>query len=269
MTMRYLLEQAWAIYENAEREHLPHLVRPSLPILYFGDEGRYQRSVLRAITVGLNPSKREFPPDEPFQRFPAARHVTSALLDGSPEAYRKALDDYFRILPYEGWFKPSFEELLRGLGASFFDGAGSAALHTDLCSPLATDPTWSQLGHGQQSALFRDGNDLWHALVEYLQPDVVLISVKVDHLAKILFPLVAEARPVYTVDTVDRERPYTIELSRRRLASGKEPFFVFGQAAQLPFGLISGTAKRTAGALIREAINGGQSLFRPVHPSRW
>jgi hypothetical protein len=78
--------------------------------------------------------------------------------------------------------------------------------------------------------------------------------VKRAHLTKIRFPVVAEPRPIYTVE---RKRPYVIELSRRKLDSGKEPFFVFGKAAQKPFGLISSAAKRAAGEVIREVIDAG------------
>ena len=252
--MRHLLQRAWALHERAERAELPYLVRPSAPILFFGDSGKYERSALKAITVGLNPSKAEFPPEDPFGRFPATREITPPLLDGSLDAYRAALDEYFRIDPYRAWFKPSFESLLRGLDSSYFDGAENAALHTDLCSPLATDPTWSGLDDSEQAALIQDGSELWHELVEYLQPDVVLISVKRAHLAKIRFPVVTEPRPIYKVE---RDRSYVIELSRRKLDSGKEPYFVFGMAAQKPFGLISSAAKRAAGEAIREALDAG------------
>src|SRR6266508_759600 len=118
--MRDLLERAWALHRGADLDRVPHLVRPSLPILFFGDSRRYERSRLRVITVGLNPSRLEFPSDDPFRRFPAARALSAPLRDGSLELYRSALDDYFRVEPYDGWFKPSFEELLRGLGASFY-----------------------------------------------------------------------------------------------------------------------------------------------------
>lgn len=229
------------------------MVRPSVPILYFGDSGAYGSSPLKAITAGLNPSKLEFPIDDPFRRFPALRPVV-VHVDGSLGAYRAALDDYFRVDPYDGWFKRSFEELLQGLGASFYDGAENTALHSDLCSPLATDPTWSGLDVSDQAALIGDGNDLWHKLVEHLQPDVVLLSVKRDYLANIRFPLSQEPRPVYTVE---RARPYVVELSQRRLASGKETWFVYGMAAQTPFGLISGVAQRAAGQAIREVVDAG------------
>lgn len=252
--MDELLGEALGLHADADAAPLPHLVRPSLPILFFGDSRRYADSELKAITVGLNPSKLEFPADDPFRRFPAARDLPAGAANGSIGLYRRSLDDYFRADPYRRWFSPAFEPLLQGLGSSFYDGADNTALHTDLCSPLATDPTWSGLGPSEQAALIRSGNELWHRLVEELQPDVVLISVKREHLAKIRFPVVKPARVVYSVE---RERPYAIELSRRRLASGKEPFVVFGRAAQTPFGLISAEAKRQAGRVIREVVDAG------------
>ena len=80
------------------------------------------------------------------------------------------------------------------------------------------------------------------------------ISIQRDHLRKIRFPVVVAAYPIYTVE---RKRPYVIEASRRRLASGKEPLFAFGMASQIPFGLISGASKREAGETIRGALDAG------------
>lgn len=139
--LRELAHDAWDQHERAERESVHHLVRPSIPILFFGDSKAFASSPLRTITVGLNPSREEFPRRAPFLRFPAAEGTSVR----APDRYLASLDAYFRTAPYTGWFNPSFEPLLRGLGASYYDQASSVALHTDLCSPLATDPTWSRL----------------------------------------------------------------------------------------------------------------------------
>jgi hypothetical protein len=86
-------------------------------------------------------------------------------------------------------------------------------------------------------------------LTEALQPDVVLISVARHLLAAIAFPISAPASTIHTV-TGDRRTPYRIEVWRCRLASGKEPLFVFGPAAQTPFGKISARDKVRAGEAI-------------------
>ena len=112
------------------------------------------------------------PGDGPFSRFTRPPDD-----DVDRSAYLASLDSYFRLEPYTQWFNPSFEPLLQGMGASYYDGLPSQALHTDFCSPLPTDPTWSQLDEVHRAFLEPPGRRLWHQLTEVLQPDVVLISV--------------------------------------------------------------------------------------------
>lgn len=99
------------------------------------------------------------------------------------------------------------------------------------------------------------GRRLWHELVEALQPDVVLISVKRQRLGKIVFPLAQPAAIVHTVDGPARARPYHVEVFRHELPSGKAPLFVFGQASQTPFGSISGAEKQRIGGRVLELLN--------------
>jgi len=127
--MDTLIEECWRIYKNFEKEDF--LVKPSIPILFFGDYDKYFRSEIKVITVGLNPSKREFPSDEPFLRFPNLKDIYQELLAGKHyEEYLWALSNYFRNKPYKGWFN-SFEALLNGLGCSYYNKGGNTALHTD------------------------------------------------------------------------------------------------------------------------------------------
>ena len=66
------IQDAWQAFECAPA---PPRVHPSIPILFFGDLKAYCESDLRVVTVGLNPSRWEFPkfPDtSPFCRFPLA-----------------------------------------------------------------------------------------------------------------------------------------------------------------------------------------------------
>jgi hypothetical protein len=228
---------------------LDALVRPSIPILYFGDDRRYFTSLRKIITVGLNPSCKEFPADDRFQRFPRARNATPdapALAD-----HLHALRDYFREKPYDAWFRPSFEPILNGLGASYYDGASNTALHTDLFSPLATDPTWSRLGDRRRQ-LETDGVSLWHRLVVRLTPDVIIISVARAYLDKIGFLRLNEWR---TIHTVDRENPFSVEARRVRIGEEKTALLVFGRAANIPFGTVSSHDKQRIGAAIAKVLD--------------
>jgi hypothetical protein len=238
-------------YRRAEAASIAALVRPSIPILFFGDYERYFLSQIRVITVGLNPSRLEFPDSDRFARFPAARYEGSR--PPATAHFLRALTEYFRERPYDGWFKPAFEALLQGMGASYYDGAECTALHTDICSPLATDPTWSQLG-GERAVLAADGIELWHRLVARLEPDVILISVAGEHLDKIRFPRVGGWRTLYTVE---RKNPFRVEAIDLEIAAGRRTVLVFGRAANLPFGTVSGEEKLRIGATIAEVVGAG------------
>lgn len=221
------------------------------------DLDAYRKSPLRALTVGLNPSSCEFPAGEPFRRFPRA-----AGDDGrEPSRYLDAMSAYSRPdhHPYSGWFN-AFERLLEGMGASYYPGGASTALHTDICSSVATDPTWSKLGASDQKALEADGGPLWHELLTALRPHVVALSVAKKHLERIEFAPMDEWKTVHvftrTASGALRSQPY--EVRTRRYEVGGEPsLFVFGRAANTPFGLLSDVHKRETGAIaLKEYRNG-------------
>ena len=244
---------AWQAFDRvADR---PCRVTPGAPILFFGDLGAYRASTLRVVTVGLNPSLDEFPAGEPFRRFP--------LAEGNRELsrYLGAMSAYFRTDPYRRWFNASFEPLLNGLGASYYEDGASTALHTDICSPVATDPTWRHLDKADRAALEADGGPLWHKLIEELRPQIVAISVAKARLESIKF--VAREKDWKTVHTFDRKSDGTPRSSYRVCArwhdvGGDRSLFVFGTAAQTPFGTLSGRQKREAGKLLLEEYRDGR-----------
>ena len=256
-SLRNLAKRAWDMHREAK---VGALVRPSIPILFFGDSLGYFGSPLKVITVGLNPSRQEFPDASRFSRFPSAGCLSrEAHLD--IDSYLASLNNYFRKLPYKAWFDQSFEQLLAGMGASYYPGRSSVSLHTDLCSPLATDPTWSRLKTCDRSVLEIEGRQLWHDLVEALQPDIVLISIRRDYLDGFAFRATDQPRTIHTVhckkNGQPRRKPYCVEAGRRKLKSGKKPLFVFGRAAQTPFGSVSGADKRLIGeTLLKESQHG-------------
>jgi hypothetical protein len=249
-----LIKTSWQMYAKFERQ--PFLVKPSIPILFFGDSNRYFSSPLKVITLGLNPSRVEFPETERFLRFEAARGVYPRILDGACyDQYLQALNGYFRKPPnhpYEPWFN-SFEPLLRGLDCSYYGCAANTALHTDLCSPLATDPTWSNLPDEVQRQLFECGTPLWHSLVEWLSPDLIVASLARSHLSRISFTQHDGWRVVYTVR---RNNPYLVEIAKLRVGSGSNIRLVFGKAANTPFGTVSNVDKEKIGRALKSDIYG-------------
>lgn len=244
--------EAWRTY----RETLdPCVVRPSIPILYFGDRQRYLHSPLKIITVGLNPSHHEFPVCDRFKRFRPAQAIDPENIDEAARvAYQAALNGYFRDAPYRSWFD-WFDHVLRGMGASYYEGMKSVALHTDLCSPLATDPTWSKLD-GRADQLLADGMALWHHLAEQLAPDVIVVSIARHYRDRIEFADSQCWQPLVTIPREDdKKRPYQAWLQGATLPSGKKTLLVFGQAAQQPFATLTQEARQHIGRAVLDIVN--------------
>ena len=244
------IEEAWRAFGHASV--LPSRVNQSIPILFFGNLQAYYTSRVRVLTVGLNPSLHEFPVDSPFRRFPLAEGVT----EGEPCRYLDALSAYFSTEPYRAWFS-AFEPLLNGLGASYYSSDVSVVLHTDICSPVATNPTWNKLIYADQSALAADGGPLWHMLLEALKPQIVVMSVAIRHVERIRFePLGDEWNVIHTLyqtkSASPRSHPYEVR-ARWYDVGGAPSLFVRGRAAQTPFGLISDSQKREVGRIVLEA----------------
>lgn len=66
-----------------------------------------------------------------------------------------------------------------------FLSSSCGALHLDLCSPLATNPTWTELNksYGDQiEELLEPGRQLFVRLYEILTPDISIVSVAGEHL---------------------------------------------------------------------------------------
>jgi hypothetical protein len=143
--------------------------------------------------------------------------------------------------------------LLNGLDCSYYGDAPNTALHTDLCSPLATDPPWSKLPNDVRRCLRQYGVSLWHSLVEFLSPDLIIASVARSHLGSISFPHECAWTVLYTVQ---RTNPYNVEITRVRTGDGKSVWLVFGKAANTPFGTVSNIDKRRIGTAVKEHIYG-------------
>ena len=235
-----LLNSTFNYFKKHEKDEV--VVKPSIPILYFGDLEGYVKSKLKVITVGKNPSLNEFR----LQKQDDDSIVRFAKWDAKRQNLTETLNQYFKANahPFTKWFS-SFEPILNGLNASYYDGAkDNIALHTDICSPLATNPTWSKLSGEKRSLLFQEGFAIWKQLIEELQPDVLLVSVPRE-LFNRTFKTTGEELIVFTTkkDGKLRKSPYKVEIHKYQLESNKTVSVVFGQAANKPFDTISAEQK--------------------------
>ena len=166
---------------------------------------------------------------------------------------------YFVASPYRKWFA-AFEPLLNGMGTSYYPGKASAALHTDICSPVATDPTWSRLSDADRHVLETDGVPLWHDLLLALQPQVVVISVAIGYLSRIEFESPNEWRDFHIFDRKangdPRKPPYAVR-ARNFLISDTPSLFIFCPASRSPVA-IGNKQKQELGEIILEALANGR-----------
>lgn len=249
MTLEKLVTESLQIYRVTKETTVP-VTKPSIPILYFGDRISYEKSARKVITVGLNPSHSEFPVEDRFLRFRKAEEISTSLDPDQNDVrlYLDSLNEYYKNEPYK-WFG-CYEPILNGLASSYYENEYPyRALHTDICSPLATDITWSRLDDIHQKRLGYDGNRIWHSLVEVLTPDVIIISVARRHLEKMRFKRTRWYESIrITKDKygAPRNNPYLVSTSPYTL-NGKKGLLVFGKAANIPFGLISNIQKLELG----------------------
>ena len=224
------------------------LVAPSAPVLFFGDLPGFGESIPRVATVALNPSRREFPAADPFRRFPGAESPDDA-------SYLRSLFGYFRTAPYVSWFD-FYEQALLGIGTSYYGNGDAVALHTDIGSVLATDPTWSGLDAPIREQLAQAGVPLWHRLVEHLKPNILLWSTAHAWLELIKFRALTEWERIESFCLTEggerRKRPIRLEARWYELSTGAPFFVAYVPALQKPLAGLSHAQKRQAGRIVRE-----------------
>lgn len=178
-TIEDIIKSSWSIHRDLLES--PHkktcLVKDSFPILWFGDMDAYRKSKRKVVTVGLNPSLHEFPAGK--DRFPRAATLRGkkTLVPKDIEAYTSAMNAYFEEAPYNQWFD-KIEKAINPLDASYYahKKLPNRAVHIDIYSPSATNPTWSGLCEEQRKYIDERSNGLYEDMMAILKPDVVLIS---------------------------------------------------------------------------------------------
>jgi len=230
---------------------------PSIPVLFFGDLDQYQKSKQRIITVGLNPSKEEFP-NNGFSRFKGGKKLyeKGTLNEIDKEKYIEILSNYFHTIndAYE-WFD-SYKPLLNSMNASFYPDNiyENKAIHTDICTPLATSPTWSDCPREMRNALSNKGAIIWNRLISLLKPHLVLISVNQKHLDKITFGenKWEKFHTIYErADGYQRKIPYNVYHKKVKINNTTTIFIHDKPGSLRPF-FISYDQKKKLGKLIYE-----------------
>ena len=186
-----IIQQCWNTHRQLmnDPQIKDCLVKSSIPILWFGDMDAYNLSKIKVVTVGLNPSLREFPKDK--DRFPNAVSLQNkkTLNAKDVETYTAAMNAYFETDPYKKRFN-NFEKALNPLDSSYYvdKKMPNRAIHIDIYTPFATDPVWGGLSPKQKEYIDKRSNGLYENLLDILKPKVVLVSANKD-VVKEHFPI--------------------------------------------------------------------------------
>ena len=227
-----------------------YVVKPSIPIIFFGDLESYSKESLKVLTVGLNPSDTEFRLNKSDKyslvRFPE--------YEGDHKSLELSLNNYFKNIPYKRWFN-SLEPFLNGLGCSFYpDNNFKKVIHTDICSPLATFPTWSKLSKDVKNELLNKGFLMWKKLISETKPDLIIISTRYDYV-KMLNP-----KKIKTLHTITKKkdgsprRPFNLELFEVDI-NNHNTLMVYGEPKNTPFGSVTTTDKTKMGEIVKNYLS--------------
>jgi hypothetical protein len=252
--LKRLVEDAWDQYDyfkSQSRNDRKWHIGGNTPILYFGDIWSYLSSSLKIITVGYNPSEGEF--SENRSSFQNLRRSKSSA------TYLKALNTYFDNNPFEVWFK-HYQSVLDGLDATYggkMEVTGKprrlphrVAIHTDLCSPLATRPAWGKLPEKARAALQREGTCTWRSLVkDCLKPDIIMISVAPQYMDDEIIP-VSKLKILMRTPRGRHGKPYPVKTGVLRY-NGNKAVVVYGELNHFPF-LVNKQGKSNIGRRVRE-----------------
>lgn len=212
----------------------------------------YQDSEIKIITVGLNPSDKEF--REKVDDLLTTKLRFPYYVNGNGASLEKALNSYFEKNPYRQWFNTGFEPILNGMGASYYATAGYScrALHTDICSPWATVPTWSKLPSADQEILIKTGFPEWQELVDELEPDIILFSIPQKYIKMLEIGVFNDLCSFPTTkDGRMRKKPVIIQES-----IFKNSLAVFGRTRNIPFGSLGKDQKKELGKNIIDLYYG-------------
>ena len=244
-----LVDVAWEMHRRSLASPASATVKPSVPILFFGDLAAYRESPVKIVTVGLNPSLQEFPVQGPWARFPTLEPLAgrARLTADDRRVYLESLSSYFETDPYRRWFDRSFEPLLLGARASYYRGSRSVALHTDVASPIATTPTWNGLSAGEKQQ-HHGGAKLWRELIdEVLSPDVIVMSVAREHLKAIQDAPLSEWEELMRIE---RTTPFVVRQRTTRTGNPRLTLIVHGRCTNVPFGSVSFADRERIGEAI-------------------
>lgn len=192
-TLSNIIDSYWSDY--IKHKDKDYIVSPSVPIIWFGNMEAYKDSRRKIVTIAINPSHIEFKDngESSFFRFPNAKNLykKETLSHSDKILLASDFNAYFQNEPYMKWFD-YYEKPLNALNASYKSGK-NIALHIDIYTALASEPTWGALSPQRKEAI--TNIELFKNLLAYLKPNIVLYSGDYKVFQKVF--LAEKKQPIY------------------------------------------------------------------------
>jgi len=140
----------------------------NFPIVWFGDLHKYSNSERKVVSIGINPSGKEFEVD----RFDGLSDSDSMPTSDQLE---KAFNNYFSYNPYTNWFNNKQKELIH-LGSTLypFSFYKNSAIHIEYETGIATKRSWSSIDGYTKNKI--SNHDNFKRLYQALSPDIAVIN---------------------------------------------------------------------------------------------
>ena len=182
-----LIDRYWDDY--VKHKDLSFVVKPSIPIIWFGDLEAYSLSALKVVTIAHNPSWHEFCEKEGGKYSTLLRFPDATSTD--QKALIRSYNNYFETNSYNSWFM-CFDNIFKLFPRSYQpvsyykseNEKQNTAIHIDYFTALATKPAWTKLDSFDQDKIQR--TDLFKELLEQLNPDVILFTSNKENLNSFL-----------------------------------------------------------------------------------
>ncbi len=226
--MRSLYDKIWDRLKSDRVQLKEDIDQEATPILVFG-----QFNSARIVTVGMNPSEREFR-DKPsgtiygspltgdqqrFLHWPRDGELTSDLRE---LAFERMTKYFTRGRAYTHWFD-KYSPLLRSLSADY--GSGTAC-HTDVISPFATARGVGSCERSKVSCLKKFGGPLWLGVMEKIpHAELIFGCGSVQHSIKGLLGIPAWQKHSTPLDKkggkTNIKRPFLVSAEAKLPVSGR------------------------------------------------
>lgn len=153
------------------------IIYGSFPIIWFGDLDKYLKSgKTKIVTIAINPSNQEFE-EKRFANINLSGYnsLSSDEQKIKIKELANTLNEYYYFNPYDKWFN-NYNKILNVLGADYKndDNSDCVAIHIDIYSAIATNPTWKKLKGESRKKL--PNPQLFKKLLDFLDPDYIFYS---------------------------------------------------------------------------------------------